>query len=220
LPRSDYRRFARPTYRHPSVRLSHDADCRNAIKRSSISQLGRSLALNGLQFRKDIELLRCDFHSAASHSEAQRLCPPFSEMQSSRIVPLASAPAFARLRRAKPDSLRGAAFHNARSLRCAQKSFAKHLQSGAEYLAALLPGLRHSETVPALFSRTDSESFCWRCDHLRRSSLCFRPFRSRTPTCKAGRPAAGAQVITEWLNANPIYSTRESLLDCMARCVP
>jgi hypothetical protein len=47
----------------------------------------------GLSFRKDIELLRCDFHSAASHSEAQRLCPPFSEMQSSRIVPLASAPA-------------------------------------------------------------------------------------------------------------------------------
>jgi hypothetical protein len=93
LLRSDYRRFARPTYRQPSVRLSHDADCRNAIKRSSISQLRRSLALNGLQFRKDIELLRCDFHSAASHSEAQRLCPPFSEMQSSRIVPLASAPA-------------------------------------------------------------------------------------------------------------------------------
>ena len=43
--------------------------------------------------RKDIELLRCDFRSAASPSEAQRLCSPFPEMQSSRIVPLASAPA-------------------------------------------------------------------------------------------------------------------------------
>ena len=30
---------------------------------------------------------------------------------------------------------------------------------GAEYLAVLLLGLRHSETVLALFSRTDSESF-------------------------------------------------------------
>jgi len=43
--------------------------------------------------RKDIELLRCDFRSAASHCDAQRLCSPFPEMQSSRIVPLASAPA-------------------------------------------------------------------------------------------------------------------------------
>ena len=72
LLRSDYRRFARSTDRHPSVRLSHDADCRNAIERSSISQLRRSLALNGLQFRKDIELLRCDFHSAASHSRSSK----------------------------------------------------------------------------------------------------------------------------------------------------
>ncbi len=59
----------------------------------TINQLRRSLALNGLQFRKDIELLRCDFRFTASHCEAQRLCSPFPEMQSSRIVPLASAPA-------------------------------------------------------------------------------------------------------------------------------
>ena len=47
----------------------------------------------GSHFRKDIELLRCDFRFTASHCEAQRLCSPFPEMQSSRIVPLASAPA-------------------------------------------------------------------------------------------------------------------------------
>jgi hypothetical protein len=49
--------------------------------------------LPGVPLRKDIELLRCDFRSAASHCEAQRLCFPFPERQSSRIVPLASAPA-------------------------------------------------------------------------------------------------------------------------------
>ena len=43
--------------------------------------------------RKDIELLRCDFRAAASHCAAQRLCFPFPDVQSSRIVPLASAPA-------------------------------------------------------------------------------------------------------------------------------
>src|SRR5512132_1743811 len=37
-------------------------------------------ALNGLQFRKDIELLRCDFRSAAPHCEAQRLCFPFPKL--------------------------------------------------------------------------------------------------------------------------------------------
>jgi hypothetical protein len=79
-------------------------------------------------------------------------------MQSSRIVPLASsAPAFARLRRGTPDGLRGAVFHNVRSLRCVQNTFAKHLENGAEYRAGPLPRLHHSETVPALFSRTDFE---------------------------------------------------------------
>ena len=54
-----------------------------------------SLALDYLKSTSSRKHQRadCDFRSAASHCEAQRLCSPFPEMQSSRIVPLASAPA-------------------------------------------------------------------------------------------------------------------------------
>ena len=45
------------------------------------------------QVAKTLILLLPGFRFTASHSEAQRLCFPFPEMQSSRIVPLASAPA-------------------------------------------------------------------------------------------------------------------------------
>ena len=44
-------------------------------------------------FRKDIELLRCDFRLRGFSLRSSKTLLPFPEMQSSRIVPLASAPA-------------------------------------------------------------------------------------------------------------------------------
>jgi hypothetical protein len=82
------------------------------------------------------------------------------EMQSSRIVPLASAPAFARLRRGRPVGC-AVPYSTTRDHCGALKGFRENLQIGAGYLAALLPGLRHSEPVPTLFSRTDSEFGLW-----------------------------------------------------------
>jgi hypothetical protein len=46
--------------------------------------------------------------------------------------------------------LRGAVFHNARSLRGAQNAFAKHLKIGAECRADSHQGFAAAETVPAL----------------------------------------------------------------------
>jgi hypothetical protein len=60
--------------------------------------------------RKDIELSPSGFRAAAPPSKISKTLLLFSEMQSSRIVPLASA----------PGRLRGAVFHNTQSLRCAQ----------------------------------------------------------------------------------------------------
>ena len=128
----------------------------------TISQPCRSLALIGVPFRKDIELLRCDFRSAASHSEAQRLCSPFSEMQSSRIVPLASAPAGARCRIPQ------------RAITAVRlERFRDASQNRRRICRRLSPGLRHSETVRTHLSRADSESVLRRCDRLRRPRCAF-----------------------------------------------
>jgi CobQ/CobB/MinD/ParA nucleotide binding domain len=54
-------------------------------------------ALNGVPFRKDIELLRCDFRFAASHCEAQRLCSPFRRCSHRALfpwLPLPPSPGF------------------------------------------------------------------------------------------------------------------------------
>ena len=117
--------------------------------------------------RKDIELLRCDFRVRG-----------FSLRSSKTLLSLSRDAVIARCSLGlRSGRLRGAVFHNARSLRCAQNVFAKHLEIGAEYLAVLLPGLRHSETVPALFPAQTPSLFLGECDHLRR------------PRCALGRSA-------------------------------
>jgi hypothetical protein len=92
--------------------------------------------------------------------------------------------------------LRGAVFHNARSLRCAQKPFAKHLEIGAEYLAAFAGASPLGDCACPPFPHRLRVWFVGECDHLRRPRSAFGPFRAHAPTRKAGRPAAGAQIIT------------------------
>lgn len=57
--------------------------------------------------------------------------------------------------------LRGAVFHNARSLRYAQRVFAKHLKSGAESHAVSRQGFATVGDCACPASRTDSDSGLW-----------------------------------------------------------
>ena len=61
---------------------------------------------------------------------------------------------------------------------------------------AISPGLRHSETVPTRFSAHRLRACLSEMGSSAPSSLCFRPFRFHAPTRKAGRAAAGSQIIT------------------------
>ena len=133
----------------------------------------------GSQFRKDIELLRCDFRFTASHSEAQRLCSPFS---GDAVIAHCSLGV-------RSGRLRGAVFHNARSLRYTQRVFAKHLKSGAEISRRAVARASPLGDCACPVSRTDSGSSV--CGRRRRPPRCSRPFRSHAPILKAGRPAAG-----------------------------
>ncbi len=84
--------------------------------------------------------------------------------------------------------LRGAVFHNARSLRWAHKRFSRSISNRCQASRRHLPGLRRSETVPTLFSRTDSGLLCPRCDHLRRPRCAFGRSDPTLPTRKPDAP--------------------------------
>ena len=99
-------------------------------------------------------------------------------MQSSHIVPLASAPAGC----AVPYS-------TTRDHCGALRTLLRRSRNPALNIAPPLPGLRHSETVPTRLSRTDSELVFGKCDHLRRPRCAFgrsAPYsraESRTRLC-------------------------------------
>jgi hypothetical protein len=92
--------------------------------------------------------------------------------------------------------LRGALFHKARSLRRAQKAFAKHLESTLNIAQHATRASPLRRLCPPSFPSQTPSLFVKRCDHLRRPRCAFSPSDPTLPARKAGRPAPGAQIIT------------------------
>jgi hypothetical protein len=91
--------------------------------------------------------------------------------------------------------LRGAVFHNARSLRSAQNAFPKHLKSALNLPLSSIRVSPLGDCAPRL-SRTDSEFGLWGNVIICAVLAALSAVPPRTPTRKAGRPAAGAEIIT------------------------
>jgi hypothetical protein len=92
--------------------------------------------------------------------------------------------------------LRGALFHKARSLRRAQKAFAKHLESTLNIAQHATRASPLRRLCPPSFPSQTPSLFVKRCDHLRRPRCAFSRSDPTLPARKAGRPAPGAQIIT------------------------
>ena len=103
--------------------------------------------------------------SAASHCEAQRLCFPFPEMQSSRIVPLASAPAGCAVPYSTTHDHCGAL-----------KGFSRNISKAALNLApSVARALPLGDCAFPSFPHRLRLWFLGQCDHLRRPRCASLP---------------------------------------------
>jgi PAS domain S-box-containing protein len=119
-------------------------------------------------------------------AEAQRLCPPFSEMQSSRIVPLASAPASCAVPYSTTRDHCGA-------LRTLSLNISNSALNIAPALARASPLGDCACPFPPHRLRVCLRRVVIICAILAVLSALPIP---RSPPRKAGRPAAGVQIIT------------------------